>query len=262
MSAIVRTAALVPALAAALWAAAAVAAEPPEPPCAGAPAPVAPGPEAPPKVLLWHAADLPEGWQPPACSGITTSESGVVVALAGSFHHNSDARDVLARFGAISTHTGMLYWNTSDAAWRPEVVEASALAGPDPETKRPDFTPDELHAGATLYVLYDDDGAPGPVVFASEIRSAGPDGFVLVSRNVTALRLMGVSIADPGQLSSMLEVRRVGPDLFTYYSLSSLTLSSLAAVMVSDSAHINRAVGSFRFLAGIPGDLEPPAARE
>ena len=51
---------------------------------------------------------------------------------------------------------------------------------------------------------------PGPVVFETEIREAGPDGFVTVMRNTTAMRLMGLSIADPGDISSMLSIQRVG----------------------------------------------------
>ena len=92
--------------------------------------------------------------------------------------------------------------------------------------------------------------------------AADADQLLLVSHNVSAMTLMGITIAEPGQLSSMLSVRRVEPGLFNYYSLSSITLASLAAAMIPDAAHLNRAVGSFRFLAGIPGDLEPPAVPE
>jgi hypothetical protein len=37
-------------------------------------------------------------------------------------------------------------------------------------------------------------------------------------------------------------------------------LNPLAAAMLSDAAHVNRAVATFRYVAGIPGDRDPPAA--
>ena len=81
-----------------------------------------------------------------------------------------------------------------------------------------------------------------------------------MARNVTDLRLMWVSIAGPGDLSSMTSVHRVGPDTFDYYSLSAIALVRLAAAMMTDVSHINRAVATYRYLAGIPGDHDPPAA--
>jgi hypothetical protein len=263
MHTIVRPAVLAAVLASMLWAPALFAAEPlPVPPCAGTPVPAVPSPDGPPKVTLWHPADRPADWVPPTCSGLGAPGDGVVVALSGSFRHDGEMSDLLAKLGAISTHTGIVYWSTQDAAWRPMLLEAAALTGADPESRRDDFKVEEMRSGALLHLLYDDDGAPGPVVFETEVRAADADELLLVSRNVTAMTLMGMTIAEPGELSSMLSVRRVEPGLFDYYALSSITVASLAAAMIPDAAHINRAVGSFRFLAGIPGDLEPPAAPE
>ena len=113
----------------------------PVPPCAGDPLPAVPSPDAAPTLALWHAADLPQGWAPAACSGLGALTGGVVVALSGSFHHAGEMSDLLARLGAISTHTGILYWNVADAAWRPVLADATALASADPEARRPDFAP-------------------------------------------------------------------------------------------------------------------------
>ena len=119
MRAYLRRVALAVMLSAGSWPALAPAAEPPPvPPCAGDPLPALPSPDAAPTVALWHAADLPQGWAPAACSGLA-APTGVVVALSGSFHHAGEMSDLLARLGAISTHTGIVYWNVADAAWRP-----------------------------------------------------------------------------------------------------------------------------------------------
>ncbi|MGD9509555.1 MAG: DUF6675 family protein [Geminicoccaceae bacterium] len=233
---------------------------PPQPPCAGDVVPPWPAPGTGPSVTVWHTDALPEQWQPAACSGLAPPAGATFVAVAGRFRHEGTALDVLARLGTISRQLGMLYWNVSDLDWRRLLVDASALSGPDPAQRRPDFQPAELAAGSHIYALYDDDQNPGPVVFETEIREADPDGFVIVARNVTDLRLMGISIAAPGDLSSMTAVRRTGSDTFDYYSLSAMALNPLAAAMMSDSDQVNRAVATFRYLAGIAGDRDPPVA--
>ena len=145
MCAYPRRVALAVMLSAASWPALAPAAEPPPvPPCAGDPLPAVPSPDAAPTLALWHAADLPQGWAPAACSGLGALAGGVVVALSGSFRHAGEMSDLLAKLGAISTHTGILYWNVADAAWRPVLADATALASADPEARRPDFVPAEI----------------------------------------------------------------------------------------------------------------------
>jgi hypothetical protein len=209
---------------------------------------------------VWHADTLPEHWQPAACSGLSPPAGATFVAVAGQFRHEGDALDVLARLGAVSQQLDIRYWSVSELDWRRLLVDASALSGPDPKQRRADFAPADLQAGAQVYALYDDDESAGPVVLETEIREAGPDGFVTVARNLTDLRLMGISIAAPGSLSSMTAVRRAGPDTFDYYSLSAMALNPLAAAMMSDSQHVNRAVATYRYVAGIPSDRDPPAA--
>jgi hypothetical protein len=232
---------------------------PPQPPCAGEPVPTWSSADGGPTVTVWHSSSLPEHWKPAACSGLAPPADAVFVAVAGQFHHSGDALSILARVGAVSQQRDILYWSVRHTNWRRLLFDASALSGPDPALRRSDFAPGELRAGAKLFTLYDDDRT-GPVIFETEIRESSPDGFVTVARNVTDLRLMGFSVAGPGDLSSMTSVHRVGPDTFGYYSLNAIALARLAAAMMSDAAHINRAVATYRYLAGIPGDRDPPAA--
>jgi hypothetical protein len=234
----------------------------PTPPCAGEAFPIPSPPGALPVVEVWHAPSLPDNWQPASCSGIAARSGTVYVAVAGEFQQAGDAGLLLGRVGALSHQVGLKYWNVDQGGWRPLLVDATALTANDPSARRPDFKAEELSPGARLYMLYADDSGSGPVVYQTEVRSAGPDGFVVVLHNSTAMRLMGMSIADPGDLSSMLSVQRIGPDRFAYYALTAVALAPLAAAMVSDASHINRAVASFRYLAGIPADSEPPAATQ
>jgi hypothetical protein len=234
---------------------------PPVPPCVGGePVPAWAPLEAPPAVGLWHVNELPPEWEPPPCAGLDPPADAVLTAVAGRFRHEDDAASLLARLGAVSTHTGIIYWSVHHQAWGPVLAEAAALSAADPEARRPDFAPAELHAGARLHALYDDSEALGPVVYETEIREAGPDGFLLVSRNADAGVLMGLTVAAPGDIATMVSVQREAPGRFRYYSLTSVSLAPLAAAMVADASHVNRAVGAYRFLAGIPGELEPPAA--
>lgn len=236
------------------------AAELPQPPCAGEAIPTWPATEAMPAVVVLHEGDLPDQWKPAACSGITASSGATVVAVAGRFHHQGDASSLLARIGAVSQQRGILYWSVSHLDWRPLLADASALSAPDPAARRADFVPDELRSGAKLLVLYDDEDEPAEVVFETEIRAAGPDGFVTTARNVTPMRLMGFTIAGLGDLQSMTSVHRVGPDAWDYYALSAVSLSRLAAAVMKDASYVNRAVATYRYVAGIPTDRDPPVA--
>jgi hypothetical protein len=234
--------------------------EVPVPPCAGTPSPAWPAAGAAPTVRLWHDDELPRGWTPPACSGVERPAGAMLVAVAGSFRHEGDTASILARLAAVSTHTSILYWSVSKQAWRPVLDAASALSGPDPDARRDDFRPEELRSGARLHILYDDSEPIGPVVYATELREVGPDGFTMISRNAGPARLLGFTVAAPGHMSSMLTVERAAPGLFHYYTLTSVALAPMAAATVPDASHINRAVATYRFVAGIPGDAEPPAA--
>src|SRR5689334_8253994 len=158
---------------------------PPQPPCAGEVVPAWPAPDAGPSVIVWHADTLPAHWQPAACSGLSPPAGATFVAVAGSFQHAGSALEVLARLGAVSQQLDIRYWSVSNLDWRRLLVDASALSGPDPQQRRADFAPGDLKAGAQLYALYDDNESAGPVVIKTEIREAGPDGFVTVARNLT-----------------------------------------------------------------------------
>ena len=234
----------------------------PTPPCAGEAVPTRAASGALPAVEVWHAPSLPAGWQPASCSGLAARSDAVFIAVSGEIRQAGDAWPILGRLGALSHQVGMRYWSIDRGGWSPLLVDAAALSANDPAARRPDFKPEEMAQGARLHMLYRDDSQAGPVVYQAEMRAADADGFVVVLRNSTAMRLMGLSIADPGDISSMLSVQRLGPDRFAYYALTAVALAPLAAAMVSDASYVNRAVASFRYLAGIPPDAEPPAATQ
>lgn len=231
----------------------------PLPPCAGEAVSARTLAETQPSVTIWHTPASPDGWQLAGCSGFAPPSNAVLIEVAGRLQHDGDALSLLERIGSVTSQSEMLYWSVGHGDWRKLLADAAALSGPDPALRRADFKLDELRPGARLYTLYDDEEKPGPTVFETDIREAGPDGFITVMRNTTAMRLMGFSIADPGEISSMLSITRVAPGEFDYYALTAVALAPMAAAMTSDASHVNRAVASFRYLAGIPGDRDPPA---
>ena len=109
--------------------------EGPRLPCDGPPAPSYAEPGAPPTVQAWRGKAAQE-WQPPACSGWTAKGADMLVAVAGSFRHDGEIDDLLARIGGISTKSQVRYWSTTDKGWKPLVTEAFALSGPDPALRR------------------------------------------------------------------------------------------------------------------------------
>ena len=236
------------------------AAEPPVPPCAGSPRPAWTSADAPPAVAIWRAEDLPNGWQPASCSGLKVADGAVLVGLAGSFREPGGLTAILRRLGAVSRQVDIRYWSTSRQAWRPMLEDAAALAAPKAAASRADIEPQEFRHGARLYAVYDDSDPIGPVVYETVVQMSDPDGVSLVARNLERGRLMGFTVAEPGSLASLLTVQRQEGDLFRYYALVAVALSPMASAMVPDASHINRAVATFRYVAGIPTDTEPPAA--
>jgi hypothetical protein len=78
----------------------------------------APGIQTParPRVVEVWNEELPGAWDPPACTGWTARDDGMIVALAGCFRHDGDVEDLLRRFGAISALTEIRYWSVIDKA--------------------------------------------------------------------------------------------------------------------------------------------------
>jgi hypothetical protein len=174
---------------------------------------------------------------------------------------------VLGRLGALSRQRAIVYWSASRGEWRPMLDDAAALAGPEPATRREDFGPQDFRPGATLHVLYDDSDPLGPVVYRITVLDSGPDRLRAVSVNTTPGRLMGFNVAEPGDLSSALAIRREPDGVFRYHVLTVVRLTSLAAAMVSHASHVNRAVAIFRYVAGLPSEgtpstREPARSRE
>ena len=233
----------------------------PQPPCGVAAAPAYPTPAAPPVIKLWRGDDLKRsGWKPADCLGwASPSHTSLIFALAGSFRFAATADELVARIGAISTLRSVRYWSVTDNAWRPLVIDASALSRPDPRSRRPDFLTAEMTAGSELY-YWENDSRTGKVVHRMAVRESSPKRVVIATQNITPIRLFLVTLFEAGALQGVEFLERVSPGVWGVYLLARADEGSTLA-SGHDASFVNRAVAIYRHLARIPTDQEPPAVR-
>jgi hypothetical protein len=234
----------------------------PQPPCGSAPARAYSPPGAPPAIKVWREEDLNElGWRPLNCSGwSSSSHSKLIVALAGSFRFDGTADHLVARIGAISSLRGVRYWSVTDKMWRPLVIDAWALSRPDQRSRRSDFLATDMTPGSELY-YWENDSRSGKIVHRMTVRERSPARAVIAIENVTPVRFFLVTLFEPATLQSVEFVELVSPGVWGIYLLTRMGEGASALARGHEASYVNRAVAIYRYLAGIPTDEEPPAAR-
>jgi hypothetical protein len=239
---------------------AAPAAEGPRAPCGGeASEPAVPARGAPPDLRLWRAKDLPSDWRPPPCSGWDDLQFEQLVGLAGRLPPELGAADVLAKLGAISAWTRIRYWSATRQSCRALIEDAHALAAPDAQQRRPDFTAAEMVAGRDLAFFQDDNGPGGGAVYRMRLREVGRDRLVLTTENVTAIKVFLVPLFGPGALRALYILQRQQDGSWTWYSLSGATADASPLAGGHDASYVNRALALYAHLAAI--DPCDPALR-
>jgi hypothetical protein len=215
-------------------------------------------PGAAPSVRTW--TNDAERWTPPACMRWPSGQFKLIVALAGSFRHTGDAQTLLARFGAISTMRGLLYWSVSDKAWRVLITDAAALVGPDAARRRPDFTLAEMKGDTDLFFEEQDSRSSGPVVYRLRVLEVSANRIVIETENVSPVRAFLVTLFPPGSLRAAYFLERREPGTWAFYGLSSTSKEASALATVSEASYVNRAAALYRHFIGVPGDRDPPLA--
>jgi hypothetical protein len=233
----------------------------PQPPCAASVMAGYPGPDSVPSVAIWQGKELAQSnWHPPSCTGwASDSPSNLIVTLTASFHFDGPMSALLARVGTISALRNIQYWSTTEKSWGPLSNDASALTGPDPKSRRRDFSADELVQGADLY-YWEDDTRTGPTVYRLRVSQSTPERFVISSDNVTPIRKFVFTLFRPGALQSMLIIQHVAPSVFGVFVLSRSGAGTSVLTAGHEKSYVNRAAALYRQLAGIKTDQEPPAA--
>jgi len=214
-----------------------------------------------PQARVWHEVELGAGWSAPACLGWSAGAPSAVLSLSGAFRFAGTTNDLLTRFGAVSAMTGMRYWSVGDRNWRELITSSAALEGPRSSRHRADFTAAEMLKGGDFYFEQSDSRSSAPVTYRMRLLQLTPDRLAIEIENVSAVRLLLLSVYRPGDLKTTYFLDRTANEQWNYYSLSSVRESGVGGLTGNhDSSYINRAVALYRHVAGIPTDQEPPLA--
>jgi hypothetical protein len=232
----------------------------PQPPCEAAPVPSYGAVDGLAAVGAWKDADLKrDGWRPPACLG-WQGDSRVVAALASRFHSPASLDELSERLTAVSRQPGIRFWAVTRQEWRPLVLDAWALDGPNGNVRRPDPTADALVPGRDFYYAEQPE-VGGRTVYRLHVLVHTPDSLVLATENVTPIRVAIVTLFQPSALQVVSFLRRDGPGVWDLYEITRATEASSSFVAGFEGAYLNRLEAMRRFLADVPTDRDPPIAR-
>jgi hypothetical protein len=232
----------------------------PQPPCGRDPVPDWPALDDSAVAKLWSRAEFGRDWTPPACTGWTSKGFTTLVSTAARFRYGLGAEGLLRHIGAISELAGMRYWSTTHKQWQMLIPAAWALTGLQSGRVRQDFAPDEMKEGNVVY-FEQEDNLTGKGVYRMRIVRASPDRLVFNVENVGTMRYLFVPVFHPGDMQSVYFLDRESDNIWRFYSMLRTGADANGLVTANDSSAINRAVAFYRWLVGIPGDQEPPAAR-
>jgi len=215
-----------------------------------------------PATVFRERDDAGNDWTPPVCTGWTTRGYSTLVATAGRFRIGTETSDIRRRIGAISEFKGVLYWSTTHQKWQPMIVDAYAVTGAKGQ-RRKDFSPGEISEGSVLY-YQQTDNLSGKAMYRMHIISASPNRLVFETENISTMRYLLIPLFGPGDLQSIYFLDRESSmpnDVWRYYSLVRTGRSASKLITGHEASSVNRAVALYRYLAGIPTNMEPPAAR-
>jgi hypothetical protein len=74
------------------------------------------------------------------------------------------------------------------------------------------------------------------------------------------VRYLLMPLFRPGDMQSIYFLERESQDVWRYYSIVRISKNARQLTGGNEASAINRAVAFYRYLAGIPTDMEPPAS--
>jgi hypothetical protein len=234
----------------------------PQPPCEGAIGPPSPayGPlDGLPTSGAWRGADLRrEGWQPPACLG-WQGDSRIIAAIATRFHSPLSLGAMAERLTAVSSHPSIRFWATGLQEWLPLAVDAWAVDGPNGRMRLSDPPRQALMPGRELYYTEVME-VIGRVVFRVRVLEHTRDRLVLLTENVTPIRVAVVTLFEPGALQVGSFLDHEESDGWKLYEITRAGAASNFVVAGYPSSYLNRLDAMRRYIVGLPTDRDPPIA--
>jgi hypothetical protein len=225
----------------------------PVPPCAGDPEPPFPAVGAPPNVGAWYSEDL-RGWQTPACLDWKQSTMDAVAASAGRFEEPGGVDALLARFGAVSAFSNIMYMSQHGNGWRHLVKRAYALGSANENDVRADFTLDEMKSGRPLY-LFMGGTAVNSIVYRMAVVERSDDKLTLAMENTSTLRVIGIPLLREGAGQFLFTFERDTGDVWKGYVMLRVGSAVNNLLRPSINEYETRALGMFRHFAGLPTQI-------
>lgn len=232
----------------------------PQPPCGGPVFPAYPDVDQPPVVQVWQRDELGRDWTPPECTGWKEPGFSTLAVTVARFRFTGGMEGLLHRVGAVSELKGMEYWSTTHQRWQTLIVDAFAVSGASGGSRRGDFAAGELREGRRVY-FEQEDSLSGKGTYEMRVLSASPDRLVFDTRNLTTMRYLMIPMFHPGDVQSIYFVERESKDVWRYYNIARLGEGANGLTAGHAASSVNRSVAFYRWLAGIPSTMEPPAAR-
>jgi len=229
----------------------------PLPPCGpgqGAPVPAYGSLDGPPAFRVWHDIKLDSREE---CPDLPRGRMALVIALAGRFDGAKSQDDIAARIGAISAGQGLRYWSTTMRRWRKLITKAYALEDPNTRHRRPDFKPQEVLSGETLYFAQNDTFSTGLNVYGLTAKSVTQERLILEVVNASPIRLTVMPLFKARALRSVHYIDRLKSGAWSYYGVVAVRSGRTEG---HEKSFVNRAAAYYRFLTETPPDREPPLA--
>jgi hypothetical protein len=230
----------------------------PAPPCGAASVPDYSRTGAPPAIASWRRSDL-KSWQPAPCLGWSGS-SRSAAALAATFRFAGTEDDLLVRIGNLALHPTIKYWSASREEWRPLVVSAEVVDGIEGKAIATAFPPSAFVAEVTSFYA-ETTLDTGRTVYRLKTLARSPGRIVLATDNATPIRILGVTLFEPGTLQAVTFLQGRDNDLWAYYAITRVSGRTSFLAEQGEASYINRLVALYRYTAGLETDAEPPARR-
>jgi hypothetical protein len=167
--------------------------------------------------------------------------------------------ELMQRFGAISQLPGLLYWSTTDEAWRPMISAAFAVDSADAVKPRADYSFNELITGTVRYYRVTDTRTREPINYRLQVRPSPPGHLVVETTNVEPIKKWGITLYKPDGLRTLYFLNQRSPNTWSYYSITRAIPATFLA-KGHEKSYINRAVALYRHYMRLPITDEPPAA--
>jgi hypothetical protein len=182
----------------------------------------------------------------------------MAVALAATLNASS-LDELLGRFGALSQYKSIRFWSVMYETWDDFVASSGFVDGPQGQQVVPDHAPADYVVGRDFY--YFETSRAGRTIHRMTVRKRTADRIEIATENITPIRFAMATLFEPGSLQSVTFFDRRGPSEWGYFQTIGVGLGSSFITVQSTSPYINRLTAVYRYLAGIPTDRDPPAAR-